>query len=63
MTNREVSRLLRNIAAAYILQNENRFKVIAYQNAADSIEHLSADIEDMAKSGKLKSIPGIVGLD
>ena len=59
MTNHEVARLLRNIAAAYILQNENRFKIIAYQNAADSIEHLSANIEDLGRSGKLKNIPGI----
>ncbi len=59
MTNQEIARILRNVSAAYILLGENRFKVTAYQNASDSIEHLSSDIEDLAKSGKLTKIPAV----
>ncbi|MBP9690483.1 PHP domain-containing protein [Candidatus Woesebacteria bacterium] len=37
----------------------SRFKIIAYQKAADSIEHLSREIHDMWQEGKLYKIPGI----
>jgi len=59
MTNLEIAALLRNIAAAYQILGENRFKIIAYERAADSIEHLSSDIKDLWDDGKLDDIPGV----
>lgn len=61
MTNLQVAELLRNVAAAYQLKNEdeNRFRITAYQRAADSIEHLSSEIKDIYDEGKLTEVPGI----
>jgi len=59
ITNTEIATLLRQIAAAYQILNENRFRIIAYERAADSIEHLSSEAKDLWDDGKLKEIPGI----
>lgn len=61
MTNSEVAELLRAVAAAYEIRGGayNRFKVIAYQNAATGIEHATSEIKDLWEQGKLKDIPGI----
>ena len=58
-TNKDISHLLRSIAAAYMLKGENRFRIIAYQNAADAVEHLSQEIEDIYKTEKISQIPNI----
>ncbi len=58
-TNKDISHLLRSIAAAYLIKGENRFRIIAYQNAADAIEHLSQEIEDVYQAGKIAQIPNI----
>lgn len=59
MTNKEVCELLRKIAAAYQILEENRFKIIAYERAADSIEHLTSEVKDLWDDGKLGEIPGV----
>ncbi|KKU16495.1 MAG: hypothetical protein UX25_C0031G0003 [Candidatus Woesebacteria bacterium GW2011_GWC2_45_9] len=61
MTNMQIAELLRAVAAAYQLKNEekNRFKIIAYQRAADAIEHASSELKDLWDDGKLKEVPGI----
>jgi len=59
MTNLEIAKLLRNIAAAYQILNENRFKIIAYDRAADSIEHLTSEVKDLWDDKKLGDIPGV----
>ena len=59
MTNLEIVRQLRNVASAYQILNENRFKIIAYERAADSIEHLTSEAKDFWDDGKLKAMPGI----
>ncbi len=59
MTNLNISALLRKIAAAYLILNENRFKIIAYEKAADSIENLTAQVEALWKEGKLSEIDGV----
>ncbi|MCS7091899.1 MAG: helix-hairpin-helix domain-containing protein [Patescibacteria group bacterium] len=61
MTNLEVAELLRDIAAAYQLKDEtrNKFRIVAYQRAADSIEHLSSEIKDIWDEGKLVEIAGV----
>src|SRR3990167_7525615 len=64
-SNKSIAELLRNIAAAYLLQQgpdsdrNNRFKIIAYQKAADTVEHLSREIKDIWQEGKLQKIKGI----
>lgn len=61
MTNKEISKLLRNVAAAYSIKNPGkfRFQIIAYEKAADSIDNLSIEIVDYIKDNKLQNIPGI----
>ncbi len=58
-SNKAIAHLLRSVAAAYLIKNENRFKIIAYDKAADAVEHLDREIKDVWEDGKLKEIPGI----
>ena len=58
-TNAEISKLLKEVAAAYEVTNEDRFKIRAYQNAATSIEHATSEAKDLWEEGKLKDIPGV----
>ena len=58
-SNKEIAKLLREISAAYQVKGENRFKVIAYENAAASIEHATSELKDLWEEGQLKSVPGL----
>ncbi|MBI3282711.1 DNA polymerase III, partial [Candidatus Curtissbacteria bacterium] len=58
-SNRDIARLLREIAAAYEAKGENRFKVIAYDNAATSIEHATSELKDLWEDGQLNTVPGL----
>lgn len=59
MSNLDIAQELRQMAAAYQILDENRFKIIAYERAADSVEHLTSEAKDLWDDGKLKDIPGI----
>lgn len=59
MTNIEIAKLLRKVAAIYTLEEENRFKIIAYENAATAVEHSTSEIKDLWDDGKLDDLPGI----
>lgn len=60
-TNLEIAELLRSVAASYQLKNKdgNKFRIIAYDRAADAIEHASSEIKDLWDEGKLEEIPGV----
>lgn len=58
MKNQVVARILNNIADILELQ-EVEFKPIAYRRAAESIESLPEDIEEIYKRGELRNIPGV----
>jgi len=61
MTNLQIAELLRDVAAAYQLRDEerNKFKIIAYERAADAVEHASSELKDLWDEGKLEEVPGI----
>lgn len=59
MTNRDLAQLLKNISAAYLILNENRFKIIAYDKASESVEHSTQELKDIWEQGKLQDVPGI----
>ena len=61
MTNLEIAELLDAIAASYKLKDEvkNRFRIIAYQRAADAVEHLSSEAKDLWDDNKLSEVAGI----
>lgn len=59
MTNYDVAKILRNVAAAYTIADEKKhlFQIIAYQKASDTIAHLPTELKDLLKNGE--KIPGI----
>ena len=58
-SNKEIAKLLRGIAAAYMAKGENRFKIIAYENAAASVEHATSELKDLWEEDQLESVPGL----
>jgi DNA polymerase (family X) len=59
-SNASLSKLLKEVAAAYTIKKTgNVFEIRAYQNAADSIEHLTSEIKDLWDEGKLDQVPGL----
>ncbi|MCL5970342.1 MAG: DNA polymerase III [Patescibacteria group bacterium] len=61
MSNAEISKLLRNVATAYAIKNEkaHRFQIIAYERAADVIEHTTSNLEELIKENRIETLPGI----
>lgn len=60
MTNSQIAKILRNIAASYAIKDEKKFhfQIIAYQRAADSIENTVTEVEDLFREGKM-DLPGV----
>src|SRR3990167_3456709 len=58
-SNKKIAKILNDVAAAYTIKNESRFKIIAYQNAAASIEHATSEIKDLWEEGRLDTVPGL----
>lgn len=61
MSNLEIVKLFRDVAAAYTIKNEYKYKfqIIAYIKAADAIEHSSTELKTLYEKGSLEKIPGI----
>jgi len=59
MRNKEIAEIFYQIADLLEIKGELEFKVRAYRRAAQRIETLEEDIEELCRKGKLKSIPGI----
>ena len=59
MKNKLVADIFRNIAEVLEIKNENVFRIRAYQKAADTIEGISEDIENLVDQDRLDGIPGI----
>src|SRR3990170_6266036 len=59
MNNEEVVRLLRAISGAYEIEDESVFRIRAYENAADSVEHANREVKDLWEEGTLRDLPGI----
>lgn len=58
-SNAQITKLLRQVAAAHQLKKAALFRIRAYENAADSIEHSTSEIKDLWEEGRLDQIPGI----
>lgn len=58
-TNIEIAKLLRQMAAAYTILGKDRFRIIAYDNAATAVEHATSELKDLWDEGKLDTIPGL----
>ena len=59
MKNTEIADVLRDIAYLLKCRKENHFKVRAYEVVARTIEDLDIEVEQLAREGRLRDIPGI----
>ena len=59
MKNKEVADIFNKVAALLEIKGDNPYRIRAYQKAAQTIEALTADVEELAKQGKLEKLPGI----
>ena len=59
LNNKQVAELFRSIADLLQILEESRFIVIAYQNAARTIDGLEQDINAVAAAGGLEDLPKI----
>ena len=59
MKNREVAKLLYDIADLLEIHGEMIFKIRAYRRAAQAVEAMPTDVGEAWKQGKLDSIPGV----
>ncbi|MBS3051238.1 MAG: DNA polymerase/3'-5' exonuclease PolX [Candidatus Aenigmarchaeota archaeon] len=59
MKNQEVAKLLYDIADMMEIRGEMIFKIVAYRRAAQAVESLSRDIEDVWRQHALEDVPGI----
>ena len=61
MTNLQIAELLRNVASSYQYHDpiKYKFQIIAYNRAADSIEHATSELKDLWDDEKLDDVPGV----
>ena len=59
MKNKELADLFGRMADILEFKGENPFKISAYRRASRILGDLTQDIEEIAESGKLRSVPGI----
>ncbi|HEC94387.1 MAG TPA: DNA polymerase III, partial [Thermoplasmatales archaeon] len=59
MRNQEIADIFYQIADLLEIKDELPFKVRAYRRAAQRIETLDGDIEEIYRDGRLREIPGI----
>lgn len=60
LSNQQISKTLREIAAAYTIKKMgNIFQIRAYEVAADGVEHSTSEIKDLWEEGKLDEVPGL----
>ncbi len=59
LNNKQVADLFRSIGELLQILDESRFVVMAYQNAARSIDGLEQDLNEVAGEGKLEDLPRI----
>jgi DNA polymerase (family 10) len=57
--NEEVACIFEKMSRVLSLKGQNRFRIIAYENAARSVRELDEDLAKIAAEGKLEEISGI----
>ena len=59
MRNAEIAAALRELGVLYELDGADRFRVLAYREAARTVAQSPVSIEQLAKEGRLTELPGI----
>ena len=57
--NEDIARIFEKMSRVLSLKGQNRFRILAYENAARSIRELDDDLARIAADGKLEEISGI----
>lgn len=61
MTNTEIAKVLSDMASAYTIIDEKkyRFQIIAYKKASEAIEHTNTELRELAQENKLDNLNGV----
>ncbi|MDX1600828.1 MAG: DNA polymerase/3'-5' exonuclease PolX [Anaerolineales bacterium] len=59
MNNEDVARVFQNIADLLAIKGESRYRIVAYERAAETLTGLGRDIKDVWQGGELKELPGV----
>ncbi|MFA9400406.1 MAG: DNA polymerase/3'-5' exonuclease PolX [Acidobacteriota bacterium] len=59
MTNAEIAAALDELAVLYQLDGADRYRVLAYTNAARTIKGQGRSVEEMARQGQVTELPGV----
>jgi DNA polymerase (family 10) len=59
LSNRQLAETFQKIADLLEIKGEVIYKILAYRKAADSLNALGRDVEDVWREGELKAIPGV----
>jgi DNA polymerase (family 10) len=58
-TNHQLAEVFQTIANLLEIKGEVIYKILAYRKAADSLESLGQDINEIWRAGKLQEVPGV----
>lgn len=58
-TNKDIAHLLESVSSALEIKGENRFRIRAYDEAADTVSHSTVELKDLWEDGKLEELSGI----
>jgi DNA polymerase (family 10) len=58
-TNRQLADLFQRMADLLEIKGDVIYKILAYRKAADSLTNLGSDINEIWRSGRLTSVPGV----
>lgn len=59
ITNEEIAKMLRYVAAVYQVHGEDQFRIRAYDAAANIIDQLGSPLSELWEAGQLDEIPGL----
>ena len=59
MRNAEIAAALRELGILYELDGADRFRVLAYREAARAIAHSPVSLEQLSAEGRLTELPGV----
>ncbi|MBI2040312.1 DNA polymerase/3'-5' exonuclease PolX [Candidatus Microgenomates bacterium] len=60
ISNSKLTKILRNVAAAYTIKGiGNIFQIRAYENAADSVERSTSEVQDLWEEDRLDEVPAL----
>lgn len=59
MKNLEVAEIFKNIASILEIRDDNPFRIRAYEKAAQTIENLTSDLEELSREDRLTELSGV----